>query len=247
MVFYLAIAAIQIFCIVDVIKRGGNTIWIFPLLIAPGISAAAYFIVELLPRLTGSRGAQAAGQKLVKAIDPEREVREARARFEMADTVGNLTALADALAAAGRPEEAVPLYREVVARSPSAHGAAERYARALYELDRNEEALAVVEAIDAPSVTSERDRIGMLRASILADLGRNEEAADLFDDLVTRMPGDEVRCRYAGLLLEMGRAEKARFHLTEVEQRLKQGGKRQRSQNPAMYDWAMAKLAELRR
>lgn len=246
MVFYLAIAAIQIFCIVDVVKRGGNTIWIFPLLIAPGISAAAYFIVEIFPRLSRSRGAQAAGQKLVRAIDPERDVREARARFELADTVVNLTALADALAAAGRTDEAIPLYRESVARSPSSHGTAERYARALYEMDRNEEALAAVETIETPGVTADRDRVAMLRASILADLGRHAEAASLFDDIVTRMPGDEVRCRYAGLLLDMGQPEKARFHLTEVEQRLKHGGKRQRATNPTMYDWAMAKLAELR-
>ncbi|WP_260482237.1 tetratricopeptide repeat protein [Sphingomicrobium flavum] len=244
--FFILIGIIQVFCIVDVVKQGTKQFWIFPLLIAPGISAAAYFIVEILPRLKHDRRAQAAGGAIRKAIDPERDVRDAQAQLDMADTVANRARLADALFDAGRHGEAIPLYREVIARSPSAAKSGERFARCLYLADRNEEALEALDAIDLPNVTAERDRVNMLRARILADCDRQEEARALYADLVTRMPGDEVRCRYAGLLLDMGRDKEAELQLTEVEQRLRHGGKQMRKQDPGMYGWAMDKLAELR-
>ena len=51
MILYVGIIALQVYCIVDVIRRNGRTFWIFPLLIAPVVSAIAYFIVEILPTL----------------------------------------------------------------------------------------------------------------------------------------------------------------------------------------------------
>jgi len=35
MILYVGIIALQVYCIVDVIRRNGRTFWIFPLLIAP--------------------------------------------------------------------------------------------------------------------------------------------------------------------------------------------------------------------
>ena len=97
-----------------------------------------------------------------------------------------------------------------------------------------------------PSAPSDKDRIALLRARILDDLGRDAEAGDIYNDLVHRYPGDEVRCRYAGLLLKQGRKADARRLLDEVEHRLKRMDRHQRAENGPMYDWAMAKLKELR-
>ena len=70
MIVYLAILALQIFCIVDVIRRGRNTIWIMALVFLPVASALAYFIVEILPTLQHNRHVRAARQKVVEKLDP---------------------------------------------------------------------------------------------------------------------------------------------------------------------------------
>ncbi len=68
----------------------------------------------------------------------------------------------------------------------------------------------------------------------------------IYADLVTRLPGEEARCRYAGLLLEQGRDEQARMVLEEVESRMKLMDRRQRAAEADMYRWAMQRLGALR-
>src|SRR2546423_997780 len=51
MPIYLAVLALQVYCVVDVIRRGRNSIWIMALIFLPVASAVAYFIVEILPAL----------------------------------------------------------------------------------------------------------------------------------------------------------------------------------------------------
>ena len=99
----------------------------------------------------------------------------------------------------------------------------------------------------APSAKTDLDRIAVLRARILEELGRDDEAAIIYADVVDRYAGDEVRCRYAGLLIRQGKTSDARRLLGEVEHRLKRMDRSQRASNGPMYDWAMAELAKLRR
>ena len=86
----------------------------------------------------------------------------------------------------------------------------------------------------------------MLRARILEDLKRNDEALALYGDVMERVPGDEARCRYAALLLKVGRTLEARRVLEDVEHRMKYLDRLARQQNAPMYDWAMKELTALR-
>ena len=85
MILYVGIIALQVYCIVDVIRRNGRTFWIFPLLIAPVVSAIACFIVEILPGMRHNRHVRAAQSTIVQTIDPERELRSAQKQLEVAD------------------------------------------------------------------------------------------------------------------------------------------------------------------
>jgi hypothetical protein len=93
---------------------------------------------------------------------------------------------------------------------------------------------------------SERDRQALLRARALDHLGRKQEALDLYADLVTRMPGEEARCRYAALLIEQGWERKALVVLEEVEGRMRRLSRHQRTADAGMYRWATEALAGLR-
>lgn len=244
---YLAVIVVQVTCLVHAFRHGRNPLWITALLFLPVASAIAYFIVEILPGMGGNRHVRKAKAQIVDAVDPEREVRAARKALDMADTVANQERLADALMAMGRFAEALPLYRELTARTGGdTPGAERKLARALYETDHVEEALARLDAIEPPLGQSERDRMVMLRARILTDLGRGDEAADLYADIVTRMPGEEARCRYAALLLDQGRRDEASTVLEEVEARARSMPRAQRAAEADMYRWAEEQLRALR-
>lgn len=110
MILYLLVIAFQVYCIVDVIRRGRSTIWIMALVFVPLASGIAYFIVEILPSLQGNRHVRATRQKIVETIDPERELRSAQEALDIADTAANRLRVADALTALGRHSEALPMY-----------------------------------------------------------------------------------------------------------------------------------------
>jgi len=246
MILYIAIIAIQVACIVDVIRHGRNSIWIMALVFLPLASTIAYLIVEVLPRLKHNRHLRQAQAQIVEKLDPERELRAAREALDVAQTAANRLRLADALTARGRHAEALPLYRDAIGNGRPDYRSGEKLARCLFLADRSDEALNILETMSLPSAPSDMDRIALLRGRILEDLGRDDEAGAIYADLVDRFPGDEVRCRYAGLLLKQGRKADARRLLDEVEHRLKRMDRHQRAANAPMYDWAMTKLAELR-
>lgn len=245
MIYALTIA-IQVLCVIDVIRNGRNQLWIMALVFLPVASAIAYVVLEVYPRFQGNRHVRGARAVVAAKLDPEKDVRAARTALATADTVANRIRLADALTALGNHGEALPLYREATTLGPVDLRSAEKLARAEYESDDAAAALATLDAAPTASAQSDRDRIGLLRARILEALGRKEEALELYADLVTRLPGEEGRCRYAALLIEQGWERKALGVLEEVEGRMKLMDRSQRAAEAEMYRWATARLAELR-
>lgn len=245
MIAYVAVLALQVYCIVDVIRRGRSYLWIMALVFLPVASALAYFAVEILPSLQGNRHVRVARQKLVEKLDPERELRAAQQALDVADTMANRLRVADALTALCRHPEALPLYQRGAGPRPDFR-TGEKLARSLFLNDKPEEALSVVDALPKVTGQSDRDRAVLLRARILEDLGRNDEALEHYAEVVERVPGDEARCRYAALLLKVGRKDEARRLLEDVEHRMKYLDRHTRLSEAQMYEWAMKELTALR-
>jgi len=245
MIAYVAILALQVYCIVDVIRRGRSSLWIMALIFLPIASAVAYFIVEILPGLQGNRHVRVARQKVIEKLDPERELRSAQQALDVADTMANRLRVADALTALGRHSEALPFYQRGAGPRPDFR-TGEKLARSLFLNDKPEEALSMIDSLPKVTAQSERDRATLLRARILEELGRNEEALKAYGEVVERVPGDEARCRYAALLLKVGRKEDARRLLEDVEHRMKYLDRHTRMSEATMYDWAMRELTALR-
>ena len=246
MIVYLAILAIQVLCVVDVIRNGRNQLWIMALIFLPMASAIAYAVVEVLPRLQGNRHVRTARASVAARLDPEKAVRQGRDALDLADTTANRLALADALVALERWDEALPLYREAYVRGSRDGRTGEKLAHALFETGDAADALSSLDANPTASASSDRDRTQLLRARILEHLGRSDEAIAIYADLVTRYPGEEARCRYAAALLEAGRQADARSVLEEVEARARRLDRHQRAAEADMYRWASERLAGLR-
>lgn len=246
MILTLAVLAIQILCVVDVIRNRANQLWIMALIFLPIASTIAYVIVEVLPRMQGNRHVRTTRAQIVARLDPQREVRDARAALDLADTVANRLRLADALVALERWDEALPLYHEARSRGADDRHTADKTARAEFETGDAAAALASLDAAPAATTLSDRDRTLLLRARILDHLGRREESLATFADLVMRYPGEEARCRYAAVLIEAERRDEALAVLEEVERRMRLLDRQQRAAEAEMYRWAMQRLTELR-
>lgn len=245
MIVYLLVIAFQVYCIVDVIRRGRSTIWIMALVLLPLASGIAYFIVEILPSLQGNRHVRTARKKIVEKIDPERELRSAQQALDIADTMANRIRVADALTALGRHSEALPLYEQGAGARPDFR-TGEKLARSLFLNDRPQKALSLLDGLPKVTAQSERDRVTLLRGRILEDLKMNDEALACYGEVAERIPGDEARCRYAALLLKVDRKDEALRVLEDVERRLKYVDRQTRMSEGTMYDWAIRELNALR-
>ncbi|WP_245646566.1 tetratricopeptide repeat protein [Sphingomonas soli] len=245
---YLAVIGLQVICIVHLMRNGRNPIWLSALIFLPVVSALAYFVVEMLPGLGGIRHVRTAKSNVVALIDPERDLRAAQEALDLADTAANRLRVGDAMAALGRHAEALPLYRESIRMTvgePDLRTQG-KLAASLYETGQAMEALALLDTMPEPAGQSEKDRQALLRAKALEHLGRNAEALAIYEDVVTRIAGEEARCRYAALLIAEGWERRAIKVLEEVETRMRHLDRQQRAADADMYRWAAETLARLR-
>lgn len=245
--FFLISIVLQLLCIVHVFRTGRNTAWIMAIAFLPMVGILAYFIVEILPGLPRDRRVREAQTKIADRIDPERRVREARDAAEFSDTAGNRIELGDALMARGRHAEALDAFRAAERLSPHADRTiGVRIAEAAYEAGRYAEASAAIDALPETISRTELDRRALLRAKIAEADGRSADALAIYRDIVGRVPGDEIRCRIAGLLLAQGDEPGARAMLTEVEQRMRRTPPVTLKAEAEMYEWAKRTLAKFR-
>lgn len=242
MAYLVLVILVQVVTIAHVLRSGRNPLWVLGILLAPILGSLVYLLLEVLPGMQGNKHIRYARQKAIAKIDPEREVRAARTALELTESVGNRTRLADALAVAGRHDEAVVRYAEIAA-IPQARDDAllSKYASALFEDGRASEALAIIEQVEIRQ-SSIGDRQSLLRARIYEELGRDEEALAIFADLAPRMAGIETRSRYAALLIKQGCDGEARAQLQEVMRSSREMDRTQIGDDRPIIDWAKATL-----
>jgi hypothetical protein len=208
---------LQLALIVHVLKTGRNTMWVFILLFAPVIGGLAYLIVELLPEFTGSRTGRRLRSSVTRAVNPDRDMKEAARNLAVAGTAQNAMKLAGEYLAKGRFAEARDLYADAL------HGvhADDRdlllgLARAQFELGEYGE---VIDALDKlrqshPGLKSPEGHL--LYARSKEALGNEEEALHEYEALTKYSSGPEARCRLALLLRKRGDPERARAIFRDV-------------------------------
>jgi hypothetical protein len=236
---YLLIPLLQIICVVHVVRTGRSFVWIYVLLFLPGLGVAAYVAVEILPGWLGTRTVRRFGSSTVGALDPGRELRHRRRALEEADTVDNRRLLAEALVTAGQHKEAMELYRGILtgihADDP---GMLMGLARAAHGLGQYQLTLDTVAELGETNPRYQPTEAQLLRAMGLEGLGRDEEAAADFAQLVTHAPGEEVRCRYALLLKRHGDRDAAKALFDEVLARSRRAPRHYRRQEQEWIDIA---------
>lgn len=189
---------LAVFCAIHAVRTGQPLYWLFILFAFPLLGSLVYFVAIYLPNSRLQRNAVKAVSAAAKAIDPQRDVRNARAAFEETPTAQNQMRLAAALLDAGDATGAAQNYETCLA-GHFANDPEIRYGagRAYVECQRYAEALRYLEPLrrDRPDYRSEA--VALLIARALAGSSRTAEARAEFAEAESRFGTFEAKAEYA--------------------------------------------------
>jgi hypothetical protein len=241
--FGVVILLAQIACAVHVVRTGRHYVWIYLVVFVPVVGMAAYFFAEILPELLHSRPARHAAASIEKAVNPGRRLRAAIQQVEISPTTENKAALAAEYLLAGRPAEAVALYREALTGIHVADPALMLgLARALFADQRFAEAQRELDGLIEANPRLRSPEAHLLYARSLEEQGKNGAALAEYRALILYYPGQEARCRYGMLLQRTGRGDEARRIFEEICQLVEYGPRHQRFMQREWYEAAKRAL-----
>lgn len=211
----------SLLCGVHAVRTGREMYWLWIFAIAPMLGPAFYLFAVLVPEWMGGRTARTVGKAARKALDPERDYRNAMRALEETPTVGNRMKLAQAAAALGRWSDSEAQWEQCV----TGHWAEDAtilmgHANALLELERWPEALRRLEQLKALGRDGETPTVALAFARAYEGLGRNQEADDAYRFAADRVPGMEAAARYVAFMANTGRREDAEIGMAEIERRM---------------------------
>jgi len=189
---------IALFFAVHVVRSGQPIYWLFILFSFPLLGSIVYFIVIYLPNSRLHTGARKAVAVAARALDPTRELREARAAFDFTPTAQNQMRLAAALLATGAAQESAANY-EACLKGPFAADLEIKYCAANAHLQSGDFArsAALLQEVRAADPGFRAEPVHLLLARALAGAGRNEEARTEFEAAHGRFGSFEARAEYA--------------------------------------------------
>ncbi len=209
---------LALICAIHVVRTRQQLYWLFILFAFPLLGSLVYFFAIYLPNSRIERGALKAVSAAAKAIDPTREVREARAVFEEAPTAQNQMRLAAALLDVGNAEEAAQQYESCL-KGPFASDPEIRLGagRAFTECRRFNEALRHLEWLRAERSNFRPEAVALLLARCYAGTSRDEEARSEFQSAESRFGTFQAKAEYAIWALAIGDKDTAQRLDTELE------------------------------
>lgn len=213
---FLALA-LNVVCIVHALRARQPYYWFMIIMALPGIGAAIYFFMEILPDLQHSRAARDAASDIGKVINPEREIREATAALRLTDTAENRKRLAEALVAQQRYEEARTLYETALTGAHADDPALMLgLARAQFGMGDHEGVCATLDRLREELPDFESADAHLLYARSREGLGDTDGALVEYGALAGYYPGEEARIRFGLLLQRLGHVAEARSEFEQV-------------------------------
>jgi hypothetical protein len=190
--------ALAVFCAIHVVRTGQPLYWLMILFAFPIVGSLVYFVAVYLPNSRLQRNALKAVSAAAKVLDPQRDVRAARAAFEETPTAQNHMRLAVALLDAGDAPAAAEAYESCL-RGPYARDPEIRLgaARAYVECQRYADALRYLEPLRREHPDYRAEPVALLTARALAGTSRNAEARAEFADAEARFGTYEAKAEYA--------------------------------------------------
>jgi hypothetical protein len=236
---------VAIFFAIHAVRTGRQIYWLIILFSFPLLGSLVYFFVEYLPTSKLERGIRNVTASAARALDPTRELREARQAFDLTPTAQNKIRLAEALLQAGDTTEAVTHFDQCLV-GPFAKDAHIRFgaAKARFRNQQAGKAIELLQAIRADDPTFRPDEVSVLLAQCLGAAGQQAEARAEFEHAVARHATVESRVAYAIWALSTGDHTKATQLREELAQAWKHWPKHARQLNRPLLDKVDAALRQ---
>lgn len=219
------IILIQIAFAIHAIRTGRETFWIYIIAFLPGIGCAVYFFTQILPEMQNNRAVRSAGNTILKAIDPERELRRRKEELEIADTVQNRVKLAAECIESGFPTEAIALLQRCLNNGHDAPDILLKLAQAQFVAAQFQETVDTLDSLIRANPNFRSPDGHLLYARSLEALGKIPQALEEYQALAVSFPGEEARWHYAHLLHQQGQTGRARQVLEEMQLRARRSPK----------------------
>jgi hypothetical protein len=241
--FWLISIAITVALVVHVVKTGRDRFWIYVVVFLPLAGPIAYFIVEVLPGLWRSRGAQRTVRTVRKSLDPERDLRRLEAEMRFSSNVDAHRRYAEELVANGRAAAAADVYRG------SLKGLYEHdptlmlgLAQAQFAGGQFTEARQTLDDLRFHNPDFKSSDGHLLYARALDGEGNLDKSLSEYRALAAYYPGAEARVRFAQLLKQHGDSAGATEVLKEL---LEQSQRAPRHYRKMQREWLDAARREL--
>jgi hypothetical protein len=208
---------IQFTFVIHALKSGRPYWWIFIIMGFPVMGCVIYYFVEVFPGSREHRSAHLAARKLVKALQPDADLKRRAEELEVCGSVENKIALARECMAHQMHAEAMSLYESCLQGPFSVDGVILfELAKAATEGGKWEKAGAILARLktEAPKIRPLDARL--LEARVLQGQGETDAAIAVHRELIPEFVGMEARYRYGELLLALGQHEAALQMFNEI-------------------------------
>jgi hypothetical protein len=238
------ILALIAICVVHAVRTDNIFPWIYIVIFLPALGALIYFFMVILPGMTRSRAAHQFRNSAARAIDPNKDYRQAMRDVEMVGSVDAKRAFAEHLIERGQYADAAEMFRSAL-QGQFANDVALLYglARAQFLNGDGAGAQASLDALQAADPHFVSEDAHLIYARALELQGKDAEAAEEYKRLVPYYAGEEARTRYAQLLEKLGRHDEARDLYAQVLKNLDGAPSRYRS---TQREWGAIARSALR-
>jgi hypothetical protein len=188
---------VALYFAIHAVRTGQNMYWLLILFSFPLLGSVAYFFAIYLPDSRLQHGARKVVASAAKALDPTRELREARAAFEYTPTAQNRIRLAATLLNAGQAEEATANYESCLS-GLFANDLEIRLgaARANFQSQQFTRAIEHLELIRKTDPKFRAEQVSLLLARSLSESGCRMEAKAEFESAIAKFGGFDTKAEY---------------------------------------------------
>jgi hypothetical protein len=183
----------------------------------PVMGALVYFLVEILPGSRSERSLKKIGNDIVKAVNPDREMKRKAEELAICGSVENKLKLAEELVERGMFDEAIELYQsaregQYVYAPDLLYG----LARARFFNGDHLDARKLLGELQEHAPRYYAQEVALMKARAAARFGDRATARSEIESLLDTFVGLEARYRYAEILFEDGQPARARAELERV-------------------------------
>ena len=208
---------LQLTVVYHAFKTGRPYWWIFVIMAFPVMGALIYFLIEVMPGSRSERGLKKIGNDIVKAINPDRDMKRKAEELAICGSVENKLKMADELVERGMFDEAIDLYKS--AREGQYYFASDLlygFARARFFNGEYLEARKLLGELQEHAPRYYPQEVALMKARAASKFGDRATARGEIETLLENFVGLEARYRYAEILWRDGQANRAKTELERV-------------------------------